>query len=129
MKRRDIIYITIMMLILVTTACNQKARSPERVNGIPQIAEWAGGSDGGAWIVCEVKDTTQHRFSCQVYDDKTGKLEVSGDYLMKEKSSVNTEYRAVSTIPAKLKFQAFDGETIFLENNQFLIPEGNRRRQ
>ena len=67
---------------------------PPRPQGVPAEAVWAGGLDGGSWILCG-GDTTRNVNTCSVWNDQNGALAETGDYrLLKEgRAASNSELK------------------------------------
>lgn len=83
---------------------------PEKLDKVPASAKWAGGVDGGDWILCEYAE--DRVYTCQIFSDWQGAKISSGRYCLK------TENSSIS-----LTYHAYDGETIFLEEG-ILLPIG-----
>lgn len=54
----------------------------ERPPGVASGAEWAGGIDGGDWIYCTLDNYPSFN-KCDVYNEFTGELEMSGEFILK----------------------------------------------
>ena len=116
------------LALAITAACRAAdPMPPERKPGIPAEAVWAGGVDGGDWILC-VPVATPSRYSCRVYNDYTGKLTASGEFIRRREAggSVKPERRLTdsATPTGKLHYQYFDGVVIHLEDDVVLVPDG-----
>lgn len=94
-----------LVMVALLTACSSK--NPERPDHVPASAEWAGGSDGGAWIACSKKTLSQ--YACTVYDHD-GKLWASGTYTIKKITAVRS-------------YEGYDGARILLQDGGYLEQE------
>lgn len=68
----------LVLLSFLLEGCG-KVSPPERPAGVPAKAVWAGGVDGGAFIVCEV-DLARDVNHCKTWNDHTGDVWESGEY-------------------------------------------------
>jgi len=100
---------TAICLLLLTMSCSSTITPPPRPASVPADAEWAGGGDGGSWILC--KHTTGPAYDCSIYND-SGDLEAQGQFVHSFPSG-----------HAALKYSCYNGISIDLESGQFL-PEG-----
>jgi len=91
--------------------CN--ASEPRRPANVPRSAVWAGGADGGAFILCAPSIANEAN-TCTVYNDSTGDVWMSGRYLLKGKQRGATA--------SELEYQAADGRNIYLGHNLILVP-------
>ncbi len=102
------------MLIIVAAGlagCYRKF-PPDRPAGVPSEAVWAGGLDGGSFILCDV-DPSRKVNKCTVYDDSAGQIMERGDFRLK------AEDRAASA--AELTYAWADrGGTIGLADGRVL---------
>lgn len=118
--------------VLLTLALVGCSNAPERVAGIPKDAVWAGGRDGGAWIVARHIVYSPDRFHCTVYFDSTGERWVEGDFLLRRAiwnpQRHRADYSRPVEFPSSLHFSSFDGATIFLQDSLVLIPEHELRK-
>jgi len=127
MKKNQIAASCLFALCL-QTACSV-SYEPKRASGVPQQAIWAGGADGGAWVLCEVRNPEGTRYYCRVFDDFSGKEMVSGEYGLR-KVEWNREqhkliYSEVGEFRQELKFNSFDGSRISLTDSLILLPLEN----
>ena len=99
---------------------------PERVAGVPEKAIWAGGLDGGSWILCEKQNTTVH--SCKIYNDYNGNLIAKGKFLHRKIKFPRTGDQVETSKPdpaTKLPaYSVYDGTFILLQDGQALVPDG-----
>jgi hypothetical protein len=99
---------------------------PERKAGTPKDAVWAGGVDGGSWILCNKQDGIE--YSCSIYNDFTGELIATGVYLHRK---VSFDNKTKSVVIESLQHEGelpsycfFDGRFIHLKNGEALVPDG-----
>ena len=71
----------LIVVAAVLTGCYRKF-PPDRPAGVPSEAIWAGGLDGGSFILCEV-DPNRKVNKCTVYNDYTGQIMEHGDFRLK----------------------------------------------
>jgi hypothetical protein len=86
-----------LVVSLSPVACSRNGTVPhKRPAGVPEAAIWAGGMDGGSFILCEV-DSGRDVNTCRVWNDQSGGLEESGDYrLLKEgRAATSSELKYV----------------------------------
>ena len=100
---------------------------PNRAHGVPLEAMWAGGPDGGAWILCQAQQHSIERYQCKVYNDQSGNMVASGSYVIR-KSTWNRDqntavFLPVDTLPKVLRYSSFDGKVIKLDDSIVLLPE------
>jgi hypothetical protein len=99
-------------LVLPVLSCGPAELKPtKRPAGVPADAVWAGGADGGAYILCSL-DGARGVDRCSVWNDYTGKTDGPGDYQLEK------EHRAATN--AELKFTGAANELIFLQNGLVL---------
>lgn len=115
--------------LALAAACDPASPTPPaRRAGTPADAVWAGGVDGGDWIRCRPTDARELRYACQIYNDYSGALVASGEFLLRRESD-DTSYSAqefprVAAAPDSLRYSHFDGEVIRLRDGLALIPDG-----
>lgn len=119
-------YLTLVICILLSSCDYGPISPPERVQGIPKDAVWAGGQDGGSWFLCiKVK---KFRYHCRIYNENSGKLLAKGDYLHKHVYWNKKKQKAViSSLNADKSlspYAFYDGDNINLDNNEILVPDG-----
>lgn len=83
-----------------------------RPRGVPQDAVWAGGVDGGAWIRCQRRSSTE--YFCAVFDDQAGEPWARGLYAL--------QGAAAPRAGEELPYGGFDGDTIHLVGGGTLRP-------
>jgi hypothetical protein len=91
-------------------ACTYQYEPPKRPGSVPAEAVWAGGADGGAWILCK-EDRSKNL--CSIYNESSGDLWVRGYFVLEGKTQgvPNTE----------LRYDFFDGERIGLYDGRVLV--------
>src|SRR4051812_11193490 len=111
--------VAVLMLIVCTLACNE---TPARPASVAPAAEWAGGADGGSWILCEqmVKEPYAG-FRCTMWSDG-GAVSARGNY-------VHTSFAGGKWVPdpspwLHLDYSAYDGVVVHLMDHSALVPDG-----
>jgi hypothetical protein len=99
-------------VVLVTAACKSEVVPPARPRGVDAKAVWAGGADGGAWILCSKGAASTGRYRCTVWDDPTGEVIARGEFVMAGGRDDGRD----------LDFNAFDGTNIHLVGGRWLEP-------
>lgn len=103
----------LLLTSALTLACTRAPEGPPpRPASVPAGAQWAGGPDGGAWVLC----TRMARdFDCTVFHE-------SGDVWEKGR------YRAEPPVAAGSGpvYSAFDGERIYLVSGGQLVPTSGK---
>jgi hypothetical protein len=95
---------------LVVLSCRSVANPPPRAPGIPLEAVWAGGADGGAWLLCTVES---RRNRCTIYNDHTGQVWARGIFVL--------EGRQEGVPKAELRYSSFDGRAVHLQDGRTLV--------
>lgn len=119
--------LTIIILSILLSSCEYSHPGPpERAQGIPKDAVWAGGLDGGSWFLCNKEKG--FRYFCRIYNDYSGELEAKGDFIHKrfywddkKNKAVITSLKNDKTLPP---YSSYDGYNINLELNEILVPDG-----
>jgi hypothetical protein len=117
-----------MIAALVLSGCGRhKTTAPPRVAGVPEDAVWAGGPDGGAWILCKSILNKADEFTCKVYFDSNGEVWASGEYVLRRSvwnpKKGKADFYPVTDAPSHLNFGDFDGRHIYLQSSLVLIPK------
>jgi|SRR5579863_1081448 hypothetical protein len=74
----------LVVTMLIASCDRNQAKPPRRSPGVPEAAVWAGGPDGGSFILCEVNSAASMN-TCRVWNHQTGALVESDDHrLLKE---------------------------------------------
>ncbi len=109
-------------------ACNESSVTipPERVSGIPAEAKWAGGVDGGSWILCNNVENV--KYSCRIYSEYDGKLFAEGNFIHRQVSYDSIKksliIKPLDTETALADYDYFDGQIIHLIDDKSLVPDG-----
>jgi hypothetical protein len=115
---RNRIRLTALVFILLVLAsacgCSRGENVPPRPKGVPKSAEWVGGPDGGVFIVCESAETDISAKACTVFSEGTGDVLMSGHFVIRNKGS--------QVAVRDLKYSAYDGSQILLQNGSSLVP-------
>jgi hypothetical protein len=106
-RNSNLLLITLLMGMV---AC-RKVEPPARPASVPAEAVWAGGADGGSWILCSV-DAENNVNRCTIYNDNSGEIELQGDFTLRGES------RAARV--EELSYVGFDGSVIGLAGNRVL---------
>jgi hypothetical protein len=88
---------------------------PPRPKGVPERAIWAGGLDGGSFIVLE-STSVPNRYSAAVYDENTGEVVFKG--------TLSLDMRPGERINVKDPkiLDTWDGDTLYLTDGRSLSP-------
>jgi hypothetical protein len=110
------------MLVTVLPACISCEHETihRRPSGVPESAIWAGGVDGGAFIDCALP-TSSKTNACNVYNDATGDVWMSGAFALRGSSFDN-----LNVAP---RFAYADGTKIGLTDHFVLEPKTATRPQ
>src|SRR5215471_8230540 len=95
-----------LSLLVLLCACS---RSQHRPSAVPESAVWI----DGTFIECAI-DETSHANRCTIYEDKSGNVLLAGLFVLTGSGREAT--------PPDLKFQAFDGTKILLQDASSLEP-------
>jgi hypothetical protein len=97
---------------------------PPRPAGVPVEAVWAGGVDGGDWLLCVPEVAApKGSFSCRVFSDQTGLLTTQGKHVFAE-CEANGACTPQAEVPSTLRYEFFDGVTVHLADELALVPDG-----
>ena len=78
----------IISIFIFHPGCN-RVSPPVSPKGVPSEAVWAGGPDGGSFILCDF-DSVKNVNHCKVWNDFNGQLVESGEYrLLKDRRAAN----------------------------------------
>lgn len=105
-----------LALVLLFSSCQ-----PSLPTGVPQNASWAGGADGGAWILCESHD--EGSYSCSIYNE-TGSLLKRDIFRFENSSMPSLDAATLKTIG----YSSWDGVSIILINHQKLVTQSSEPR-
>jgi len=108
-------WLPIVLLSLFFAGCSAV---PKQVPaGVPDTAKWAGGIDGGVWVVC--KDTEKnYEFSCSVFGEN-GTLWREANYRLS--GSAAKSNRVTTTDLANIGYSWYDGHQIQLVDGSKLV--------
>ncbi len=109
---RVILMAVVLELATLSVGCQSDTKIPPRPVNVPATAAWAGGSDGGAFIECQI--VADGFNSCKVYSDSTGEVWMHGTYALKGANRGATK--------SELVYSFADGRGIGLVNGGYLIP-------
>ena len=113
-----------MVVALLFGCSNRQTKTPKRPDNVPNIAEWYGGTDGGAWCVVSKVPSETH-FNLEVYNDHDGSVWAKGVFKLNPECNDEKVY-TINEI--KNFISAWTGETVLLNikgNNDrlcFLVP-------
>ena len=74
--------IVTLVLVAVAVSCSYRKVPRDRPTGFPTQAVWAGGLDGGSFILCEA-DSSRDVDKCTVYNEDTGQVMDQGSFRFK----------------------------------------------
>jgi hypothetical protein len=102
------------------SACQCEVRSterdpPPRPSGVPANAIWAGGVDGGDFILLSPAKA-DGTYPVKIYNDHSGDLEFSGRLRLKEPSTAPIDVTDPKT------YSDWDGESLSLRDGRTLSP-------
>lgn len=102
--------------VLSACQCEVQTAEPEpppRPGGVPAKAIWAGGLDGGDFILLSAA-TPDGTYPAKIYNDHSGDLEFSGKLRLKEPSQAPIDVQDPKT------YSGWDGESLFLRDGRIL---------
>ncbi len=93
----------VLVLLALSVACKENYEPKERPANLPAEAVWAGGPDGGCYILCKPPENGSN--ACTVYF-VNGQVWMKGNYVLKDNGKA---------VPAsELKYVEADGQRIYL---------------
>jgi hypothetical protein len=95
---------------------------PSRPSGVPAKAVWAGGIDGGRFLLMSPANP-DGTYPLKVYNDYTGELEFGGVVRLDEPSSAPVLVNDSKT------FNSWDGDTLLLRDGRSLSPVKRKRKK
>ena len=104
------ISIICMVVALLFGCSNRQVKAPKRPDNVPKIAEWYGGTDGGAWCVVS-KVPSENHFNLEVYNDHDGSVWAKGVFTLNPECSAEKVY---TTNEIKNSISAWTGEMVLL---------------
>lgn len=114
MRPTDVVAGVVWLVVIGVVSC-RPIQPPERPASVPFNAIWAGGPDGGSWILCERDpDPIRSTYRCSIFHDFTGELVASGLYEAKGSD--------IDTIDFDKELAGFDGDVIHLRDHSTLRP-------
>jgi hypothetical protein len=115
-----------LLLAGATLACSQATpQAPPKPAGVPAEAIWAGGLDGGDWILCIPAPAAERTsFECRTFSDQTGLLVTQGVYFL-AKCGDDGACQPADRVPAHLQYIFFDGVLFRLSEGLSLVPDGD----
>ena len=96
--------IAVLIVICILNAGCYRQYPPERPKGVPAEAVWAGGIDGGGWVMCSTSSSEYNE--CTIFDEGGGS-QGPGRYVLKSSG------RAAR--PEELKYTYLTGKAIGLQ--------------
>jgi hypothetical protein len=111
-----------MALNSLLSACqcqtaNMEAEPPPRPSGVPPKAVWAGGIDGGDFILLSPA-TSDGTYRAKIYNDHSGDLEFDGKLRLTSPSTSPIDVADPKT------YSDWDGESLSLRDGRVLKPVG-----
>jgi hypothetical protein len=103
---------------LAGAGCNLQSGEPDapaRPSGVPATALWAGGVDGGNFILMS-PGKNDGSYPLKVYHDQTGELEFNGAVRLDKPSTSPINVQDGKT------FNGWDGDTLHLRDGRSLSP-------
>jgi hypothetical protein len=118
---RYICFAMLFLSIFYCLSCSStgSGEPDKRPANVPAAATWAGGPDGGSYVLCTI-DQAKAVNSCQVWNDYNGDLIESGEYTLQEQK------RAAQLSELVVVF-ADRGGRIGLKNGMVLVNSRVRR--
>jgi hypothetical protein len=116
MGRRLLILAAAMSAWLSACQCQVQSTEPEpppRPSGVPAKAVWAGGIDGGNFILLSPA-RPDGTYPAKIYNDHSGGLGFSGKLRLKEPSQAPIDVNDPKT------YSGWDGESLFLRDGRIL---------
>ena len=128
--RPAILRLTLSVAMVACGAACGVCPAPERPNGLPAAAHWAGDCEGGAWIDCSARVEEPYTgFRCDIHDHPAGALLAAGPFVLAEavrSRDGTTKYRPqASAFPEPpTQYLGYAGTNIALPDGRFLVPHG-----
>jgi hypothetical protein len=118
MNGRSLLFAAALCLPLV--ACQQGSEpEPPRPRGVPAKAIWAGGLDGGDFILLSPAKAAG-TYSAKIYNDHSGDLDFTGDLRLTAPSEA-----PIDANDPKI-YSGWDGQTLHLRDGRSLTPVAKR---
>ena len=115
------LFSTVLLLILITSACTSHSNEPQHPPSVPKEAFWLGGSDGGAFVLIH-KDPRDppNIYQAQIFYHH-GENWYSGPLAASKKDQESL------SITNRNIFLGWDGEALILTNGRELRPPQSYR--
>lgn len=124
--RRPVFGALALILALAASACvrSTKPAAPPRPASVPASASWAGGVDGGAFVLCAPQAPSPGHFTCTTWNDRTGERWTHGLHRLVRVAwgDGGPVHHPVEAPPSSLVYEGFDGETVLLSGGLALVP-------
>jgi hypothetical protein len=109
-----------MAISAVLSACQCEVQSaepeaPPRPSGVHGKAIWAGGIEGGDFILL-IPAKPDGTYAAKIYNDHSGDLEFNGKLRLKEASQAPIDVSDPKT------YSGWDGQSLFLRDGRILQP-------
>ena len=108
-------WLLIVLICVFFAACSEGAKQVPI--GVPNTAKWAGGKDGGVWVVCR-ETVKAYEFSCSVFGEN-GTLWREGNFRLS--SSAGKSDRTTGMDLANIGYAWYDGHEIQLTDGSKLV--------
>jgi hypothetical protein len=112
---RSLLFAAALCLPLVACQQSSQLEPPPRPRGVPANALWAGGLDGGDFILLSPAKAAGI-FSARIYNDHSGELDFSGDLRLSKPSTAPIDVNDAKS------YSGWDGETLHLRDGRSLKP-------
>lgn len=118
MCRKPRVSFALLLAFLISSACKIKTiesdpEPPPRPQNVPSDAVWAGGLDGGSFIVMKAL-SKPNWYSAQIYSDATGDLVFQGTLALDQESG------PVLDLGDPKALDGWDGDTLHLRDGRSL---------
>jgi len=94
--------------------CISKNTPPDMPHNVPSDAIWIGGNDGGVFLKCVKHENSPQTYSCKIYNDSTGEIEVDTEFAIAQPGDPNID------INDRNLFDSWDGDCIYLKDGRRL---------
>jgi hypothetical protein len=118
-------------VVAILSAFSTRAEScqmPERPSSVPSDAVWAGGSDGGSWVLCS-PIAREGSFRCKIFDDYLGHLITDAIFHLYFLEADGKLSRAENARLVHIEPRFYDGAIIALQDNLVLSPESKAHQR
>jgi hypothetical protein len=121
---RGVLGVAVATLLAGTVAYSCKIRRvdsdpepPARPASVPSTAIWAGGVDGGSFILLEPTKKPD-QYVAKIYDESVGEVTFDGVLQLNQQTAAPLDVRSAKT------FSFWDGDTLYLTDGRSLSPIG-----